>query len=281
MDRVIATSPARLRQRVRTVVKTYSDGELVKFLDELGSLGEVVLFGGILRDLALQCPSSFRSDVDLVVVPLREREFDRFFDGKDARINRFGGYRVMLSRGSVDVWPLQRTWAFRIGALVGSSPEDLLRTTYFSWDAIAYSWRTGRLFWRPSYLQELRSKVVDLKFPDNPYPLGALVRTFRLLASQKAEISPRLAHHTWRLLSLYGVSEIVRAERRGFASPYLTEEIVARISELLTKFLLRADSSSFAFDVQLQFPFSKTVPIYQAVAPGEFRWTALAGARDE
>ncbi len=278
MDRVIATSPKLLRQRVRKVVKAYSDGELVKLLGELGSLGEVVLFGGVLRDLALHCPSNFRSDVDLVIVSSREREFDRFFNDKDARINRFGGYRVMLSNGSVDVWPLQRTWAFRTGALVGSSPKDLLRTTYFSWDAIAYSWRTGRLFWRPSYLEELRSKVVDLEFPDNPYPLGALVRTFRLLASRKAEISPRLARHTRRLLRLYGASEIVRAERRGFASPYLTEEIVALITEALTKFLLRADASSFAFDVQLRFPFAKTVPIYRAIAPGEPRWTAAAGS---
>jgi predicted nucleotidyltransferase len=271
LDRVIANSPKVLRERVRTVVKRYAQGQLVPLLDDLSGLGEVVLFGGVLRDLALRCPSSFRSDVDLVIVSAHERDFDHFFEGRPARINRFGGYRVMLPQGSVDVWPLQRTWAFRTGALSGTSPRDLLRTTYFSWDAIAYSWQTGRLFCRPSYLQEIRSRVVDLEFPDNPYPLGAVVRTLRLLASGKAGISFRLARHTRRLLDLYKIGEIVRAERRGFASHYLSKEVVARISGLLTRFLLRDAGAAAAFEIQLQLPFSKEVPIYQAAASGELR----------
>ena len=258
---------------MRQVVKNYAQGELLTLFDELNALGEIVLFGGVLRDLALRSPSNFRSDVDLVVVTSSEQTFDEFFNSRNARINRFGGYRIKLSHGSVDVWPLHRTWAFRTGAVHGSSPGDLLRTTYFSWDSIAYSWRTGRIFCRPTYLQELRSRIVDLELPDNPYPLGALVRTLRLLVSRKAGVSLRLARHTYRLLSLYKPREIIKAEQRGFSSPYLEEGVVAQIFDLLVRFILQTEGSASVFmlesNSQLSLPFLKNVPIHRAIASAD------------
>jgi hypothetical protein len=269
LDRAVAGSLELLRRRVRYVVRHYAQGELLPLIGELGELGEVVLFGGVLRDLALNSPSAFRSDVDVVVVAPDEHAFDSFFRDKNARMNRFGGYRVALSGGSIDVWPLQRTWAFKTGALQGALPSDLIKTTYFSWDSIAYSWRTGELLCRNTYLSDIKRGVVDIEFPDNPYPLGALVRTFRLLVSRRAWIGFRLARHTFRLLEGYGPREIVKAERRGFAKAYLDESMVVRLTRLMARSLLRGEKY---FSVQPSLPFPSDVLLGQSEALGRSLW---------
>ncbi|MFY0583965.1 hypothetical protein ACN28S_65290 [Cystobacter fuscus] len=253
MDLAVASNFSNFRQRFRRTLLEYSRGELRQFISELERYGEVGVFGGVLRDSAISYPSAFKSDVD-IVVDVVDNEFllDSFLLERGGRVNRFGGYRIRLSRGLLDVWPLRRTWAFAVGLRQGGSLADLLGTTYFSWDSIVYSWSANKLYCRDSYLDEIRRRVVDLELAANPNPLGALVRTLRISALGRARLGPRLVRNTQRLIKRFANKEILSAEARGFRVSYLNDELLneirrgllqheenAEFEPLHTSFLLR------------------------------------------
>jgi predicted nucleotidyltransferase len=248
LDRAIATSLAVLRRRARQTLLEYSRSELPKLLSELELLGEVGILGGLLRDSAIAYPSTFRSDVDIVVDTKEEDRFDDFFKGRAAKLNRFGGYRLRLSRGVVDAWPLQRTWAFKAGVRQGSTIRDLLGTTYFSWDSIVYSWTEQRLYCRESYLEDIRQRVLELELAENPHPLGALVRTLRWVESGRAGIGPKLVKNTVRLLGQYSDEEVLLAERQGYGVFYLREDRIRQIRLQLNR-LAEESSENACFGV--------------------------------
>ena len=269
MDLALANNLSVLRRRARRILIHYSSGQLQLVLRELQLLGEVGVFGGLLRDAALDQPRKFRSDVDLVIDVYDGKHFDRFFRRANAKINRFGGYRLALSSGSVDVWPLHRTWAFRTGLVRGSSLKDLIGTTYFSWDSIVYSWSSHRLYCRDSYLDEVHDRVVDLELAINPNPLGALVRTLRLLACGRAGLRRRLAYHTFFLLEGYSVDDILSAERRGYQAPCLSEDLVRQMQWLLRSFVETARGNACFRPPalgQLSFPFARRLSLSEAVS---------------
>jgi hypothetical protein len=269
-DRVAATSARLLQRRLHSVVASYSKPELTCLFDELDRCGEVVLFGGVLRDLSLEAPRAFKSDIDVVVAECNERELARVACTYNATTNRFGGHRIALKRGSVDLWPLSRTWAFQVGALSGNRPEDLIKTTFFSWDAIAYVWHSRQLVAGEKYFEQTCARVVDLQFPDNPNPLGLLVRTLRIVATGKAALTMRLARFTLMKLERHTVGQILAAERRGFACAYLTAELVSRIQRALSDYLLYSSEHvpfRMATAEQLGFTFVRDASAQEAGKP--------------
>jgi predicted nucleotidyltransferase len=76
--------------------------------------GDVYLFGGVLRDLALYGKKGFKSDIDLVV----EGDWSdlvSYIDHIGARKNKFGGYRLIVGEWPVDIWNAEETWAIKQG----------------------------------------------------------------------------------------------------------------------------------------------------------------------
>lgn len=265
-----AVSANLLQRRIHSVVASYSKPELTRLFDRLDKCGTVILFGGVLRDLSLGTPKAFKSDIDVVVSECDERELARVARTYNATTNRFGGYRIALKRGSVDLWPLSRTWAFQVGALSGNQPEDLIKTTFFSWDAIAYVWRSRQIVASERYFEQTCARVVDLQFPDNPNPLGLLVRTLRIIVTKRAALTMRLARFTLMRIEHHSVRQILDAERRGFACIYLTVELVQRIHRALTDYLLRSNEHvpfRMATAEQLGFPFARDASTQEAVRP--------------
>lgn len=257
------TKPARdlklIRQRARQVLATYAGGTLTPILADLRKMGDVGVFGGLMRDTALDPPALFASDVDLVIAVHDEAQLDHYCESRSAVRNRFGGYRLALPRGGrIDVWPLQRTWAFREGVRRGSSLADLVGTTYFSWDSIVYDLNSGRIHCRRDYVDKIESSIVDIELPDNPYPLGALVRTLRLIASSRANVTYKLACHTLELFGAHSANDVAFAERRGYARPWLTESTIIDCRHQLEKFVGTAwEGALFRTVEQLPLPFAK------------------------
>src|SRR5690554_5107071 len=119
-----AKSAARLRGQQQMQLCLEDTGDLddksckvfvniADFLDLLCSalpMGNVYLFGGVLRDLALFGTRGFCSDIDLVV----DEGWDTcvpFLEHLGARKNKFGGYRLWVAGWPVDIWSAEETWA--------------------------------------------------------------------------------------------------------------------------------------------------------------------------
>lgn len=158
----------------------------VNFLSDALPQGEVYLFGGILRDLALLGRRGFSSDIDLVV----EGDWKHcvsYLESVGARLNKFGGYRFEVAGWPIDVWNAQETWAIKHGFVSYKGISSLTETTILNWDAILMNWRTRRFIHRMDYLEELRGGVLDIVLEHSPNPLRMVTRVFRHLCEKDAK----------------------------------------------------------------------------------------------
>lgn len=227
-------------------------------MDALAGLGDVGVFGGLMRDAAMQTPGRFRSDVDLVVETEWEEDLAEACAAYKPRRNRFGGFRLALSGASVDIWPLKKTWAIAQGHAKGQSLRDLVGTTYFSWDSIVYSWRTGTLYFGEDYFAAIERRVIDLVLAENPNPLGALVRTMRYALGKQAAVGRALAEHTAQLAVQFRAEDMIAAERKGFPTPVLTPRYVEDFQQRLREYV-RGGAVESAF--KMPEPFQLELPL--------------------
>ena len=98
-----------LKKRVLRFFESPKRAEVKHLVRVLSKGGEVLVFGGLLRDIALYGGDSFNSDIDLVVDCSPAMLFD-FFEkaAPSAKKNHFGGYRVKVGGWSIDVWPIKK-----------------------------------------------------------------------------------------------------------------------------------------------------------------------------
>ena len=141
--------------------------------------GPVVVFGGLVRDLALFGNRKFCSDLDLVIDTSDLDGFHNYMLSIGAKFNRYLGYRVVIGRWPVDIWPLQNTWAHREGHVEIKDFKDLLDTTFFGCDAILYDISKNRLVSNRGYFEEMSKRLLDINLLPNPNPIGNTVRGFR------------------------------------------------------------------------------------------------------
>ncbi len=130
---------------------------IAEFLDFITAAlpdGDVYLFGGVLRDLALLGNKGFDSDIDLVVEG-NWHDCARYLESYGAAKNKFGGFRLSVDGWPIDIWNARETWAIKQGLVEYRSIFSLTETTVLNWDAILMNWRTRLFIHRPNYLERL------------------------------------------------------------------------------------------------------------------------------
>ncbi len=190
-----AGGAAELRRRARRFLdrERRDDPPLAQLLDGLALQGEVWLFGGALRDLALLGAPRDGADLDLVcegdvravalpsgAVPLGD--------------SRLGGRRARTRRWAVDFWAAGETWAVRAGLVEYAGVESLLRTTISNWESALWRLSDGRLLCADGWFEDLAKGRLDVVLRDSPNPLGMAVRLVRACAGGRVrELSPAAA----------------------------------------------------------------------------------------
>jgi predicted nucleotidyltransferase len=182
----IAANSDILKKRVQRIFDSPRFVEVSDLVEKLSSLGEVLVFGGLLRDIAMYGVREFYSDVDLVV-DCQQNKLDEFFQLlPNARRNKFGGYRFQAGSWDVDVWPVCETWAFRKGLVNFRDKKSLLLTTISNWDAILYSFEDKKIIFKDGYFDDLTKGRLELILSENPNELGVLMRMLRSIHDGKA-----------------------------------------------------------------------------------------------
>jgi nucleotidyltransferase-like protein len=192
---------------------------IAEFLDFLTAAmpdGDVYLFGGVLRDLALMGRKGFNSDIDLVI----EGNWDncvRYLESYGAKRNKFGGFRLFLGGWPIDIWNARETWAIKQGLVQYRSIFSLTETTVLNWDAILMSWRAKAFIHQANYLYMLRERVLDVVLEANPNPLGMAVRVFRHLSLKNAaKMTFAAADYLAHSANRYTFDEIRSAELNSY-----------------------------------------------------------------
>ena len=195
--------------------------QIADFADSLLALGPTVAIGGFPRDLYLCGNRQFRSDVDFVVDAASLTAFDRLTARLGGTPNSFGGCRIDLGRWMADVWPLERTLAAVFGHVTVSCMRDLLRTTFFDWDAILYSVGDRKLITDHAWFDRINRRVLDINLEPNPNPLGAAVRAIRCAYRWEAAFGERLAAHVAKQIMDHGWQSLADRDRCSFPSAVL------------------------------------------------------------
>jgi hypothetical protein len=245
----VAQDMSALRQRLDRFVRS----ELMvlpAFKDLLSltcSYGPTVLFGGLIRDLALGYARDFSSDVDIVVKDVPTDVLTRFAARHGAERNSFGGFRLALGRWLFDAWTFESTWAFSAGLVKGDALADLLRTTFFNWDAVLFDLEKRELIAKPSYLLDLQRRWLAINLRETPNELGAAVRALRLMWQTEAMVAPALAEFINSQILEHGLDEIVTADAKRSGRRRLTKDYVGSVAIALRQHALNRAGEPFRF----------------------------------
>lgn len=230
VERLLAQGPKRLassnqlaldlldsfRSEDGIIVPAKSITEFLDFLVDCVPDGDVYLFGGVLRDLALLGGRGFNSDID-VVVEGNWTGCTKYLEHLGARRNKFGGYRLGVASWEVDIWNAKETWAIAQGLVKYKGIASLTETTVLNWDAILMNWRTRAFILRKDYLEDIKGRHLDIVLEQNPDPEGMAVRVFRHLCLKEAlSITSKAITFLANCTGSYSLQDLADREVRSY-----------------------------------------------------------------
>lgn len=217
--------------------KSFQRDQVKEVVDKLSQLGEVALFGGMIRDLCFESIRTFNSDVDIVVNTGNEKQFFDIVKRYNHTQNAYGGFRIFLDKWSLDVWTLPKTWAFQNHYNDCTGFKSLIYTTFFTWDAIVFEILSGEFHCRDDYFDYLNGRILDINLQPNPNVLGAVVRTWRFLELRQARLSKRLAIYLEEKTREHGVDIVSGYEVKSYNNPCMTKAHLRRSYARLVEYL--------------------------------------------
>lgn len=188
------------------------------FLVDALPFGDVYLFGGVLRELAMIGRLKYESDLDIVIDNDWERA-EEYLIKQGAQKNKFGGYRIKIAQFDVDIWEAKSTWAITQGYVNYEGIHSLLETTILNWDSILMDWRTKHLITDKTYFENVKKRYLDVVLLENPDPLGMAVRAFKHLSKKEAKyISKRASKYLANCTNQFNLIELLERERKSYGS---------------------------------------------------------------
>lgn len=137
-------------------------------LAEIMTHTNVYVFSGVIRDYFLQRRQNLR-DIDLVI----ENEVDwmaifrKYRHDIKVKINSYGGLKVRIEDLCADVWTMQRTWGLMHKG-VAATPQNLIRTAFFNFSAIAYLLNRRRFYIHKAFAQFIENREIGVLYKENP-----------------------------------------------------------------------------------------------------------------
>lgn len=199
--------------------------DFLNFLSAVVPDGDMYLFGGVLRDMALLGRRGFTSDIDLVIEGNWPSCVD-YLERLGAKRNKFGGYRLEVAGWPIDIWSARETWAIRNGFVEYNGVASLIETTVLNWDAVLMNWRTKKFISRKNYLSEIKERILDVVLEENPDKLGMAVRVFRHLCIKDArKVSRKAARYLASATAFYSYEELKEREIKSYRNSAIDFEV--------------------------------------------------------
>ena len=184
-----------------------------RHLDQFENVGVI---GGLVRDFARGGRTAFKSDLDLVI-EASSGEVACLAEKVGASPNRFGGYGFVDGPWKIDFWALERTWAATSGHVHVSHLPDVIRCTFFDWDAVVYDIKGKKLLCDRNYLDRIHSSRLEINLRANPSEIGNLLRAARRIIRWRLEPGPLLRSFIIERLDGRAFDRMRAEERRKFS----------------------------------------------------------------
>jgi hypothetical protein len=221
-----------------------------EILNQLNTTGEIVLIGGMIRDLTLFGNAKFflsHSDLDFVIEPKDIDAFEEHMVLIGAKTNRFGGYSLPPKNGwKVDIWPLKKTWAHLEGHVNVQKLEDVTKVTFFDCDAIIYNLTERKLYYIENYFDNLKDRILDINLISNPNPIGNAVRAFRYALLKGFVWRYKLAVFVVEIIDTVGWDVLVEKEIQSYRDSCIKSIDKLKFEQLLRSYISVSEQTVFS-----------------------------------
>ena len=222
-----------LRKRLGHFVNTDSkrlNPHLHGVLDEIRkSEYPAFLCGGAVRDMLLH--NNLPRDLDIILGYVSNDQLETLFSPFVKGRTGLGGLKLQIKDWSVDMWPIQNTWAFKEGKYSGSGFSDYPKVTFLNIDAIAVQLFTSRkkkrIIYSKGFFEAISTKTIELNFEDNPNPTKCIARALHMANNYKYALGPKLSLYIMSHLKQMEIEELVRIYQRRYMSAYVTIEVLS------------------------------------------------------
>lgn len=164
-------------------------------INKLGQYGELLLFGGAIREYNDNRFKNIPRDFDIVVNKKDNNvNLDTVLEDFYYKKNRFNGYKLNVSGIEFDIWELENTWAFKENKINCSKNEYKYRlqdTVFLNIDSLVYNLTDEEMF-SDKYESAMNSKEIDVVLEDNPYKELNIVRAIELKNKYNMKFSKKL-----------------------------------------------------------------------------------------
>ena len=181
--------------------------------------------GGAVRDMLL-CNNSIPRDLDIILGYVSREQLEALFPNHIKGETSLGGLKLQVKDWSVDIWPIQDTWAFKEGKVSGKGFSDYPKITFLNIDAIAVQLfskrRQKREIFSEGFFEAIAEKTIELNFEENPKPAECIVRALRLANKFKFVIGPRLARYMVSFINQTEIEELVEIYQHRYTCSDVT-----------------------------------------------------------
>ncbi len=185
------------------------------------------LCGGAVRNFLL-CNNSIPRDLDIILGYVSRERLETLFSDHVKGKTGLGGLKLQVKDWSIDMWPIQDTWAFKEGKVPGKGFSDYPKTVLLNIDAIAIQLfsrrRQKREIYSEGFFEAIAERTIELNFEENPAPAECIVRALHIANKFKFVIGPRLARFMLSHANQMEIEELAEIYQRRYASADVTVE---------------------------------------------------------
>jgi hypothetical protein len=183
----MSSNESNIKNDLINMLGKYS--ETLDFVEKLSETGELLFFGGAVRDIYVK-NDQYPRDFDIAIKFKDEYKFNRLIDQYEYKKNRFGGYKIKVSGIDFDIWDYKNTWAFKNTELTPSE-ENLARSVYLNIDGVVYNFNSNCLY--ADLLKESLLKAeLDISLEENPHVELNLLRALVFKKKYNLNLSNKL-----------------------------------------------------------------------------------------
>jgi len=219
-----------LRTRLGRFVGAYSKqhySHLYSVLEEIRNNGyPAFLCGGAVRDILLH--NSTPRDLDIMLGYVSREKLATLFSGNVKGKTGLGGLKLQIKDWSIDMWPLQDTWAFKKGKVSGKGFSDYPKITFLDIDAIAIQLfskkKQKRAIYSKGFFEAILTRTIEINFEENPAPAKCIVRALQLANKFKFAIGPKLASYMVAYVSKMEIEKLAEIYQRRYIDAHISVE---------------------------------------------------------
>lgn len=182
------------------------DSNTLNFIEELTNVGDLLFFGGSIRDICLFPDNPpLPRDFDIAIKFKDKNKFELITRKYNYRRNRFGGFKFKIGNMEFDIWDLENTWAFN-NTNLQASEENLAKSVYLNIDGIVYNFNKSKIY-DELFRTSIKACKLDVNLEDNPQVELNLLRALVFKDKYKKEYKLKFSSNLKSIYKKYLADE--------------------------------------------------------------------------